>query len=111
MRAGFLTLAVSILVATVACSARACSRSKPAITATPVTSNTQPSAVTSSTKPTSQMQLYEQIQQLGITPERAKLLFSLAIGPLPGVSVPDGARDPHDFCGTLAVRISLPGLE
>jgi hypothetical protein len=49
------------------------------------------------------MQLYDQIQQLGITPERAKLLFSLAIGPLPGVSVPDGARDPHDFCGTLAV--------
>src|SRR5580704_3449874 len=103
MRRGFLTLAVSILGATVACSARACSRSKPAVTATSMPSNTRPSAVTSSTKPPSQMQLYDQIQQLGITPERAKLLFSLVIGPLPGVSVQDGARDPHDFCGTLAV--------
>jgi hypothetical protein len=50
-----------------------------------------------------QRQLYTDIETNGLTPERAKQLFSLAIGPLPGVTVPDNARDPEDFCGTRAV--------
>jgi hypothetical protein len=50
-----------------------------------------------------QRQLYTDIETNGLTPERAKQLFSLAIGPLPGVTVPDNARDPDDFCATRAV--------
>jgi hypothetical protein len=50
-----------------------------------------------------QRQLYEDIRRDGLTPERAKQLFSLAIGPLPGTTVPADGRDQTDFCGTLAV--------
>lgn len=54
-----------------------------------------------------QRQLYTDIETSGMSPERAKQLFSLAIGPLPGVTVPDNARDPDDFCGTRAVSAIL----
>jgi hypothetical protein len=50
-----------------------------------------------------QKQLLNDIIEKGVTPERAKLLFSMAVGPLPGVTVPPGSRDPADFDGTLAV--------
>src|SRR5580704_6587392 len=50
-----------------------------------------------------QEQLLKDITKQGNTPERAKLLFSMAVGPLPGVTVPVAGRDPADFDGTLAV--------
>ncbi len=43
------------------------------------------------------------INHLGLTPERAKLLFSLTVGPLPGVSLEGLTRDPNEFDGTEAV--------
>src|ERR1700686_2761380 len=49
-----------------------------------------------------QQQLVAEILSLGLTSERAKLLFSMVVGPLPGVSVPSESRDPSDFDGTLA---------
>src|SRR5579883_230262 len=53
--------------------------------------------------PTPRHLLADIIEQ-GVTPERAKLLFSMAVGPLPGVTVPAAQRrDPTDFDGTLAV--------
>src|SRR5579863_3720824 len=48
-------------------------------------------------------QLVSQILEQGLTPERAKLLFSMVVGDLPGVSVPEGSRNSADFDGTLAV--------
>ncbi|MGP8097585.1 MAG: VWD domain-containing protein [Steroidobacteraceae bacterium] len=51
----------------------------------------------------SQRQLQADILQQGITFERAKLLFSIMLGPLPEVEVPPGDRDLSDFDGTLAV--------
>jgi von Willebrand factor type D domain len=51
----------------------------------------------------SQQKLTIDIVRQGITPERAKLLFSMAVGPLPGVKVPVEARDPSDFDGTMAI--------
>ena len=50
-----------------------------------------------------QNQLVAQILEQGLTPERARLLFSMVVGPLPGVSPPPDSRDPADFDGTLAV--------
>jgi hypothetical protein len=50
-----------------------------------------------------QQQLASAIIEQGVTPERAKLLFSMVVGPLPGVEVPATGRDPTDFDGTLAI--------
>ncbi|MGO9636121.1 MAG: hypothetical protein ACLPX1_19825, partial [Steroidobacteraceae bacterium] len=50
-----------------------------------------------------QQQLASAIIQQGVTPERAKQLFSMVVGPLPGVDVPASGRDPTDFDGTLAI--------
>jgi hypothetical protein len=50
-----------------------------------------------------QQQLASAIIQQGVTPERAKQLFSMLVGPLPGVDVPTSGRDPTDFDGTLAI--------
>jgi hypothetical protein len=51
----------------------------------------------------SQQQLLNEIIQQGVTPERAKLLFSMQIGPLPGVTIPSNIpRDPSQFDGTPA---------
>src|SRR5690348_3624825 len=43
------------------------------------------------------------ILEQGLTPDRAKVLFSMVVGPLPGVAVPSGSADPSDRDGTLAV--------
>ncbi len=50
-----------------------------------------------------QQQLASAIVQQGVTPERAKLFFSMVLGALPGVDVPATGRDPTDFDGTLAI--------
>ncbi len=51
----------------------------------------------------SQQQLRALIAKDGVTPERAKLYFSLAIGSLPGVTIPPGmTRDRAEFDGTPA---------
>src|SRR5579862_7096219 len=51
----------------------------------------------------SQQQLRALIAKDGVTPERAKLYFSLAIGSLPGVTIPAGMqRDRAEFDGTGA---------
>lgn len=39
----------------------------------------------------------------GVTVERATQLFSMALGPLPGVATPTWKRDPSDFDGTPAI--------
>ena len=53
----------------------------------------------------SQAALEADIRQNGVTPGKATLLFSLAIAPLPGVTIPAGfVRDPTDFDGTPAVE-------
>ena len=67
---------------------------------------TQPPATAKSAAPPavpSQKQLAAEIIHEGVTPDRAKMFFSMVIGPLPGVSVPPGGRDPADFDGTRAV--------
>jgi len=51
----------------------------------------------------SEAELLNQIIREGVTPERAKLLFSIEIGKLPGVDVPAGLpRDTSRFDGTPA---------
>lgn len=51
----------------------------------------------------SQAQLLSDIITKGVTPERAKQYFSLAVAPLPGVSIDGMTHDPSDFDGTAAV--------
>ena len=61
-------------------------------------------AATSSALVASQAALETDIAANGVTPDKAKLLFSIAIAPLPGVTVPrDVVRDRTQFDGTLAV--------
>ncbi len=48
-------------------------------------------------------QLRTAISREGNTPERAKALFSMVVGPLPGVAVLASGRDPTDFDGTYAL--------
>jgi hypothetical protein len=50
-----------------------------------------------------QQQLASAIIEKGVTPERAKLLFSMVVGPLPGVDVRTTGRDPTDYDGTSAI--------
>jgi hypothetical protein len=66
----------------------ACSRSKqPA----PSTRATQSPPASSAPAPLSvQAQLQAEIRRHGVNPGRATQLFSLVVGPLPGVSVPAG---------------------
>jgi von Willebrand factor type D domain len=53
----------------------------------------------------SQQELESEIITKGVTPERAKLLFSMVVGPLPGVAMPPTiARDPREFDGTAAIQ-------
>jgi len=83
-------------------------RTKPPQPPTPVATVTATSpANTPTTSATAQVpaqrQIAEDIRRLGLTPERAKMLFSMTVGPLPGVSVPAGGRDPGDFDGTQAI--------
>ncbi len=68
-------------------------------------SKSQPGAQTNPAKETvlTEKQLIRDIVRQGLTAERAKLLFSMVVGPLPGVTIPEGARDATDFDGTLAI--------
>jgi len=99
------TIVIGVLMALVV---RNRPRAKPA---TPVVSRTgvQPSNVlppAAGTVPQpihGEHELVTQILEQGLTPERAKLLFSMVVGDLPGVSVPAGSRNSADFDGTLAV--------
>lgn len=47
--------------------------------------------------------LVAEILKQGLTPERAKVLFSVVVGPLPGVTLPAVRRDPSVFDGTIAI--------
>jgi len=49
-------------------------------------------------------QLYRDIARGGVTTERALQLFSIVVGPLPGVNVPENAAEPGEFCATAAVN-------
>src|SRR4051794_30247819 len=50
-----------------------------------------------------QRRLHLDILHNGLTPDKAKQLFSLMLGDLPGMTMPDEERDPDEFCGTMAV--------
>src|SRR5262249_54153216 len=51
----------------------------------------------------SQAKLLSDIITTGVTPDRAKQYFSLAVAPLPGVPIAGMTHDPTDFDGTAAV--------
>lgn len=51
-----------------------------------------------------QRQVLKDIVERGLTPERAKLYFGMVVGPLPGVELPRGGRDPTEFDGTPAIQ-------
>jgi uncharacterized protein YdeI (BOF family) len=78
---------------------------KPAAPATAANGPAGPAQSTPSTSQalTSQRSLQLDINHLGLTPERAKTLFSLTVGPLPGVNIDGLTSDPTDFDGTAAV--------
>ena len=77
----------------------------------PRTPAVQPTAATAATATapgaSSQRALQLAIQHDGLTPERATELFSLTVGPLPGVSIGGLAKDPSDVDGTEAVLYLL----
>jgi len=80
------------------------SNAPPATVATAPTAGAPPAqAAAAPAVVLTQRQLAAEIIKHGVTPERAKQLFSMVVGPLPGVSVPAGGRDPSDYCGTPAV--------
>jgi len=66
----------------------------------------QPTAANAPTA-SGQRALQLAIQHDGLTPERAAQLFSLTVGPLPGVSTGGLAKDPNDVDGTEAVLYLL----
>jgi hypothetical protein len=51
---------------------------------------------------TLQRRLYLDILHDGVTPGKAKQLFSLVFGDLPGITTRPEDHDPDDFCGTMA---------
>jgi von Willebrand factor type D domain len=68
--------------------------SSTAATATPAASTAEAST---------QAKLLSDIITKGVTPDRAKQYFSLAVAPLPGVPIDGMTHDPTDFDGTAAV--------
>ncbi len=72
---------------------------QPHSTATPTASSGN---ATSSRPGDFERQLYLDIAKEGLTPERAKQLFSLVVAPLPDVTVPADGADPDEFCATSA---------
>src|SRR5580704_4891972 len=105
MRKPLIAVAIAVVLVAAVVSGRACSGSKRAsapVAVAPGVTAPAPSSSAAADLPT-QKQLYDDIRRKGLTPERAKLLFSMVIGPLPGVTVPAGGRDPDVFCGTRAV--------
>jgi hypothetical protein len=69
----------------------------------PATSATPAPASTTASLASSQHSIQLDINHLGLTPDRARQLFSLTVGPLPGVSLDGLTRDPNEFDGTQAV--------
>src|SRR5437899_1629059 len=57
----------------------------------------------SAAEASSQAKLLSDIITKGVTPDRAKEYFSLAVAPLPGVPIDGMTHDPTDFDGTAAV--------
>jgi hypothetical protein len=72
---------------------------QPRPTATPTASSGN---ATSPQRGDFERKLYLDIAKEGLTPERAKQLFSLVVAPLPDVSVPADGADPDEFCATAA---------
>jgi len=103
-----LLIAAVVLVVTVAVVAWLMRGSKPATQqatapSTPTGTTTQTSSSNETAR--SQQELESEIITKGVTPERAKLLFSMVVGPLPGVTLsPTIARDPREFDGTAAIQ-------
>ncbi len=60
-------------------------------------------AASAAAEPGSQAKLLGEIITKGVTPDRAKQYFSLAVKALPGVSIDGMTHDPTDFDGTEAV--------
>ncbi len=79
--------------------AASCSSSKHASkqTVRPTTTTAASNAITT------EAQLVAEIQKNGPTPQTAAQLFSLSVGPLPGVSIGGITPDPEDFDATEAV--------
>src|SRR6266705_1124488 len=92
-----IVLGVSVLLIV-----RSRSRSKTAppantVTARPDTSPAAHPAATAVPAVPLQEQLAADIRKNGVAPDRAKLLFSMVVGPLPGVSVPAEGRAIHQI--------------
>jgi von Willebrand factor type D domain len=66
-------------------------------------SNAPATAATTAAEASSQAKLLGEIIAKGVTPDRAKQYFSLAVKVLPGVSIDGMTHDPTDFDGTAAV--------
>src|SRR5262249_13979367 len=66
-------------------------------------SNAPAPAATTAAEASSQAKLLGEIISKGVTPDRAKQYFSLAVQALPGVSIDGMTHDPTDFDGTAAV--------
>ena len=103
MRNRLAVFGVSIVVAVaVVLAVRHHLRSKtaagPAIVATTRTGGSpEPPTRTVAAAVLTQQQLASTIIEQGVTPERAKQYFSMVVGPMPGVDVPDTGRDPTDL--------------
>ncbi|HLN29778.1 MAG TPA: hypothetical protein VK395_18675, partial [Gemmataceae bacterium] len=101
MRARLLVLGVSLVVAlVVALAAWNHLRSKGP--ASPATVERRPTGSVPAVV-LSPRQLTAEIIEHGVTPERAKQLFSMVVGPLSGVGTAAKTRDPSEYDGTLAV--------
>jgi hypothetical protein len=96
-------IGVALIAIAVTVSERACSGSRQATTRPGVSSPSLSSTTTAASGAPTQKQLYADIIEKGLTPERAEQLFSMVVGPLPGVTPPTSGRDATDFDGTLAV--------
>ncbi len=72
---------------------------QPASTAATPAAGPQPAAPG---RETLQQQLSLDIIRNGLTLDKAKRIFSMVFGDLPGMVTPPDARDPNQFCGTLA---------
>ena len=66
-------------------------------------SNAPAPSATTAAEASSQAKLLGEIITKGVTPDRAKQYFSLAVKALPGVSIDGMTHDPTDFDGTAAV--------
>jgi hypothetical protein len=111
MRPRILILVVVILLAATA-AFWLTRRSKTTSSQSATTTASSPAAAAAAqaaTNASSQHAIQLDINHLGLTPERAKLLFSLTVGPLPGVSIDGLTKDPNEFDGTQAVVYLLHG--